>query len=90
MRERILEKFPDVRDGLNEFEVPQSVKDAERLMTEHLKLKEFFVNYFAEIDVCIDQLTTNLLNQPEDTTHSPAAAVGVLSSADVLAYLNRY
>ena len=89
LRAKILERFPDVRDGLNEFEVPQTVKDAERLMTQHLKLKEFFVNFFAEIDVCIDQLTANLLNQSEDTTHSSAATVGVLCSTDVLAFLNK-
>ena len=48
LREQILSRLPDVRDGLNEFEVPQSVKDAERLLQQHLKLKEFFINLFAD------------------------------------------
>ncbi|XP_019856098.1 PREDICTED: triple functional domain protein-like [Amphimedon queenslandica] len=89
LRGKILEKMPHVRDGLNDFEIPQSVKDAERLMTEQLKLKEFFVNMFAEIDVCIDQLTTYLVDQSQDTTLSGASAVAMLSSEHVLAYLNR-
>ncbi len=58
-------------------------------MQQHLKLKEFFVNLFAEIDVLIDELTNNLLAQPSDTTHSVAAVVATLPSTDVLAYLNR-
>lgn len=91
LRGKILEKMPDVRDGMNDFEIPQSVKDAERLMTEQLKLKEFFVNMFAEIDVCIDDLTTYLVDQSQDTTVSGGtSAVAMLSSVDVLAYLNRY
>ena len=89
LRGKILKKMPDVREGLNEFEIPQSVKDAERLMTEQLKLKELFVNMFAEIDVSIDQLTTYLVDQSQDTTLSGASAVAMVSSADVLAYLNR-
>ena len=89
LRGKILFKFPDVRDGLNEFEIPQSVKDAERLMQQHLKLKEFFVNYFAEIDVLIDDLTNNLLKQSSETTHSVAAAVATLPSTEVLLYLNK-
>lgn len=77
-----------MRDGLNDFEIPQSVKDAERLMTEHLKLKEYFVNIFAEVDVCMDQLTTHLLAYSEETTHSNALPVAMLPATSVLAYLN--
>ena len=87
LREKIYEKFPIVREGLNTFEIPQSVKDAERLMTDQLKIKEVFVNLFAEIDVCIDQLTSFLLD--ETTVHSGASAVALLSSTNVLAYLNK-
>lgn len=90
LHEQILLKFPDVRDGLNDFEVPQNVKDAERLMTQHLKLKEYFVNFFAEVDVCIDELTSNLSEQPQDTAHSAAVEVTTLPSTTVLAYLNQY
>lgn len=77
-----------MRDGLNEFQVPQSIKDAERLMQQHLKLKEFFVNLFAESDLLIDELIDNLTNHEYDTTVVPA--VGALSAAEVLAYLNTY
>ena len=75
---------------MNDFEVPQNVKDAERLMTQHLKLKEYFVNFFAEVDVCIDELTSNLSEQSQDTAHSAAVAVTTMPSTTVLAYLNQY
>ena len=88
LREKILVKFPDVRDGLNQFEIPQSVKDAERLMQQHLKLKEFFVNLFAEIDVLIDELTSNL--EKGATNSSVGGAIGALPSTEVLSYLNSY
>ena len=58
-------------------------------MQQHLKLKEIFINLFAEIDVNIDELKDNLLAQPSQTSHSAAAAVGTLPTTEVLAYLNR-
>ena len=77
-----------MRDGLNQFEIPQSVKDAERLMQQHLKLKEFFVNLFAEIDVLIDELTGNL--EEAAANSSVGGAIGALPSTEVLSYLNSY
>ena len=78
-----------MRDGLNEFEVPQSVKDAERLLQQHLKLKEFFINLFAEIDVLMDQLTTRLLAKQEAAASLSVATVALLSTPSVMEYLNR-
>lgn len=59
-------------------------------MTQHLKLKEYFVNFFAEVDVCIDELTSNISEQSQDTAHPAAVAVTTLMSTAVLAYLNQY
>ena len=89
LREQILSRLPDVRDGLNEFEVPQLVKDAERLLQQHLKLKEFFVNMFAEIDVLMDQLTTRLLAKNEAAASLTVATVALLPIPSVMEYLNR-
>ena len=89
LREQILSRLPDVRDGLNEFEVPQLVKDAERLLQQHLKLKEFFVNMFAEIDVLMDQLTTRLLAKNEAAASLSVATVALLPIPSVMEYLNR-
>ena len=90
LREQILTRIPHVRDGLNEFEIPQSVKDAERLLQQHLKLKEFFVNMFAEIDVLIDQLSTRLTpKEEEEATSLGATTVAVLNTPEVMEYLNR-
>ena len=89
-RNKILTRFPDVRDGLNEFEVPVCVKDAERLMQQHLKLKEFFVNMFVEIDLAIDELITDLTSKEvyENGDEAPTV-VGFLSIPEILQYLNR-
>lgn len=90
LRERILKRFPDIRDGLNEFQVPQSVKDAERLLQQHLKLKEYFVNMFAEIDVLMDQLIGNIVKSSgENAANLDVAAVALLPTSVVLEYLNR-
>ena len=89
LRERILKRFPDVRDGLNDFEVPDLVKDAERLLQQHLKLKEFFMNMFAEIDVLIDQLVTRLIEKGEGAASLGVATVALLPTPSVLEYLNR-
>jgi hypothetical protein len=93
LRKKILQRFPDVRDGLNEFEIPQTVKDAERLMSQHLKLKEFFINFFAEIDVCIDQLNDNLTPPGDSSDHQPALLLPIktlpILSDSVLPFLNK-
>ena len=90
-REKILTRFPDVRDGLNEFEVPLCVKDAERIMQQHLKLKEFFVNLFVEIDLAIDELIMDLTSKEVANSESEATTVvAFLSIPAILQYLNRY
>ena len=89
LRESILKRFPDIRDGLNEFEVPKLVKDAERLLQQHLKLKEFFMNMFAEIDVLMDQLINRLIEKGPDGANLGVATVAFLPTPSVMEYLNR-
>ena len=58
--------MPQVTKALDLFEVPESVKDAEHLMQEDLKLKENLVNKIAEAELLIDQFLENLKGQRPD------------------------
>ena len=60
---RAKSRLPDVRGALDLCEVPSSVKDAEILMTEDLKLKESLVNKLAEAELSIDRFLEVLKHQ---------------------------
>ncbi len=47
-------RFPEVKDALDLVKVPVSVKEAELIMTEDLKLKEGLVNRLAEAELSIE------------------------------------
>jgi len=56
-------RFPEVRDALDMVKVPTSVKEAEHIMTEDLKLKESLVNRLAEAELSIDHFLEVLKRQ---------------------------
>jgi hypothetical protein len=56
-------RVPEVTGALRACEVPNSVKEAEHLMQEDLKLKENLVNKIAEAELNIDRLLTVLGEQ---------------------------
>ena len=68
MHTEALSQFPKLTEALNLCEVPASVKDAEHLMQEDLKLKETLANKMAETELSIDRFLETLKHQrPMDT-----------------------
>ena len=63
--QRAKTRFPDVRDALDLVKVPTSVKEAEHIMTEDLKLKEGLVNRLAEAELSIDNFLDVLQRQAD-------------------------
>lgn len=63
-------RVPDVTGALRACEVPDSVKDAEHLMQEDLKLKENLVNRIAEAELNIDRLLSMLAMTENGTEES--------------------
>ena len=61
-------EFSELTDALNLCEAPNSVKDAEHLMTQDLKLKETLANKMAEAELSTDRFLETLKHQqPMDT-----------------------
>ena len=56
-------RFPEVREALDLVKVPTSVKEAEHIMQEDLKLKESLVNRLAEAELSIDHFLDVLQHQ---------------------------
>ena len=56
-------RFPEVKDALDLVKVPTSVKEAEHIMQEDLKLKESLVNRLAEAELSIDHFLDVLRHQ---------------------------
>lgn len=61
--ERATIRLPAVKDALNLCSMPTSVKDAETLMLEDLRLKEGLVNKLAEAELSIDTFLEVLKTQ---------------------------
>lgn len=62
---RAMNSVPEVTEALRMCDVPMSVKDAEHLMQEDLKLKESLVNKVAEAELNIDGLLSSLESDEE-------------------------
>ena len=75
------QQLSNILEQLEAYEIPHSVKDSERLLAQHLSIKENFVNRFAEIDICIDSLCSYLQNESRE---GDAIMVSSLSTASVL------
>lgn len=63
LHRQAMERVPEVTEALHACEVPDSIKDAEHLMQEDLKLKENLVNKIAEAELNIDRLVSVLSEQ---------------------------
>ncbi len=63
LHRRAMTRVPDVTEALCACSVPSSVREAEHLMTEDLKLKENLVNKIAEAELNIDRLLGVLSKQ---------------------------
>lgn len=63
LHRRAMARVPEVTGALRACEVPNSVKEAEHLMQEDLKLKENLVNKIAEAELNIDRLLSVLKGQ---------------------------
>jgi len=61
-----MSSVPEVKEALNVCSVPNSVKEAEQLMQEDLKLKENLVNRITEAELNIDCFISSL-NQQESS-----------------------
>lgn len=66
LHRRAMTRVPEVTEALRVCEVPNSVKEAEHLMQEDLKLKENLVNKIAEAELNIDRLLIVLSGQGAD------------------------
>ena len=60
---RAMTRMPEVTKALSVCQTPSSVKEAEHLMQEDLKLKEKLINYIAEAELNIDRFLAHLQNQ---------------------------
>lgn len=63
LHRRAMTRVPEVTEALRVCEVPDSIKEAEHLMQEDLKLKENLVNRIAEAELNIDRFFTVLNEQ---------------------------
>ncbi len=63
LHRRAMSRVPEVTGALTVCEVPSSVKEAEHLMLEDLKLKENLVNRITEAELGIDRLISILSEQ---------------------------
>lgn len=69
-------RVPEVTGALRACEVPNSVKEAEHLMQEDLKLKENLVNKIAEAELNIDRLVSVLSGQGAEESVEVGSASG--------------
>ena len=65
-------KLPETMMALDDFHIPNDVKQAENLMQEGLKLKEDLVNMMAEAELSIDHFITELKEQNPGVETCPA------------------
>ena len=72
-------RVPDVMEALRACEVPDSVKNAEHLMQEDLKLKENLVNRIAEAELNIDRLLSVLAMSEDGNGTEESVEVGSVS-----------
>lgn len=63
--QRAKTRFPEVKGALDLVKVPASVKEAELIMTEDLKLKEGLVNRLAEAELSIENFLDVLQRQTD-------------------------
>ena len=63
LHRRAMTRVPEVKEALSVCQVPMSVKEAESLMQEDLKLKENLVNRIAEAELNIDAFMAVLESQ---------------------------
>ena len=63
LHSKITARLPETQEGLNNFDVPTTVKDAEQLMQQDLSLKEKMINLFAESELKMDQFLACLKEQ---------------------------
>ena len=63
LHSKITARLPETQEGLNNFDVPTTVKDAEQLMQQDLSLKEKMINLFAESELKMDEFLASLKEQ---------------------------
>ena len=74
LHKKTVARLPDTKKALSTFSIPSTVKDAEQLMKAELGMKEKMINLFAESELKMDQLLTNL-NEQQSHTHSSVVCI---------------
>ena len=64
-------KLPETKMALDDFLVPNDVKQAENLMQEDLKLRGKLINMMAEAQLSIDHFITELKEQNQELETHP-------------------
>ena len=72
LHSNVMTKLPETKMALDDFHIPNDVKQAENLMQEDLKLKEVIVNMMIDAEFSIDRFITKLKGQNPEIETSPA------------------